>query len=158
MGLERRRRLLDEVVADFDARGVGLRMADNLCREELYDRGRARAEAAEAARKHRDSPEPGGSGMKNITVTVDDDTHRHSCIRAAELETSVSALVRGCLERLVQRGAEATGTDAPRAETERERRRRLLDEVFEDICATRGGFRTADNVGREVLHHRDAIR
>ena len=146
------------VVADFDARGVGLRMADNLCREELYDRGRARAEAAEAARKHRDGPEPGGSGMKNITVTVDDDTHRHSCNRAAELETSVSALVRGCLERLVQRGAEATGADAPRAETERERRRRLLDEVFEDICATRGGFRTADNVGREVLHHRDAIR
>ena len=58
----RRRRLLEEVTADFDARGVGLRMADNLSREELYDRGRARAEAAEVARKHRGSPEPGGSG------------------------------------------------------------------------------------------------
>ena len=35
---ERRRRLLNEVFADFDARGVGLRMADNLSREALYDR------------------------------------------------------------------------------------------------------------------------
>ncbi len=37
-GDERRRRLLNEVFADFDARGVGLRMADNLPREALYDR------------------------------------------------------------------------------------------------------------------------
>ena len=36
--LQRRRRLLSEVVADFDARGVGLRMSDNLPREQLYDR------------------------------------------------------------------------------------------------------------------------
>ena len=36
--LERRRRLLNEAFADFDARGVGLRMADNLPREALYDR------------------------------------------------------------------------------------------------------------------------
>ena len=34
----RRRRLLNEVFADFDARGVGLRMADNLPRSALYDR------------------------------------------------------------------------------------------------------------------------
>ena len=32
----RRGRLLREVVADFDRRGVGLRMADNLSREALY--------------------------------------------------------------------------------------------------------------------------
>ena len=36
--LQRRRRLLSEVVADFDARGVGLRMSENLPREQLYDR------------------------------------------------------------------------------------------------------------------------
>ena len=35
---EWRGRRLREVVADFDARGVGLRMANNLPREELYDR------------------------------------------------------------------------------------------------------------------------
>lgn len=47
-------------------------------------------------------------------------------------------------------------------ETERERRERLLSEVFDDICATRSGFRAADNVKREALHDRvhdrDAIR
>ena len=42
---ERRGRLLREVIADFDARGVGLRMADNLSREEIYDRNAARAQA-----------------------------------------------------------------------------------------------------------------
>ena len=31
--------------------------------------------------------------MRNITVSVDDDTYRRSRIRAAELDTSVSALV-----------------------------------------------------------------
>ena len=40
---------LREVVADFDARGVGLRMAGNLTREELYDRRAARSEAGTAS-------------------------------------------------------------------------------------------------------------
>ena len=35
--VELRRRRLDEVLADFDARGVGLGSRDNLTREELYD-------------------------------------------------------------------------------------------------------------------------
>lgn len=43
--VEVRRRLLAEVLADFDARGVGLDMSENLSREELYDRDRAKAEA-----------------------------------------------------------------------------------------------------------------
>ena len=46
-----RRRLLQEVFEDFDARGVGLRMSDNLSREELYDRDRARAEAEKERRR-----------------------------------------------------------------------------------------------------------
>jgi hypothetical protein len=36
--LERRRRLLHEVVAEFEAKGIGLRMEDNLPRDRLYDR------------------------------------------------------------------------------------------------------------------------
>ena len=32
--------------------------------------------------------------MKNITVSVDDETYRKARIRAAELDTSVSAIVR----------------------------------------------------------------
>jgi plasmid stability protein len=47
--LQRRRRQLREVFADFDRRGVGLDPRHNLPREELYDRARARAEIAESA-------------------------------------------------------------------------------------------------------------
>ena len=39
--------------------------------------------------------------MKNITVSVDEETHRLARIRAAELDTSVSALVRDYLNALV---------------------------------------------------------
>lgn len=44
--LGRRRRLLREVTEDFKRRGIGLDMAENLPRSELYDRDRARTEAA----------------------------------------------------------------------------------------------------------------
>ena len=96
--------------------------------------------------------------MRNITVSVDDDTYRRSRIRAAELDTSVSSLVRGFLERLVRERLDGTGGHEPAAETERERRRRLLTEVFEDICATRSGFRASGSLTREALYDRDAIR
>ena len=46
---ERRRRMLRELIEKITANGGGLRMADNLPREELYDRARARAEAQAAA-------------------------------------------------------------------------------------------------------------
>ena len=51
--VERRRRLLGELFADFEARGVGVSVAENLSREELYGRGRARAEIAETEAKRR---------------------------------------------------------------------------------------------------------
>ena len=98
--------------------------------------------------------------MRNITVSVDDDTYRLSRVRAAERDTSVSALVRGFLERLVREGADDGGEHGAggETETEAERRERLLDEVFEEICATRSGFKAADNVSREALYDRNAIR
>ena len=46
---EHRRELMRQVFQDFEARGVGLRMSENLTREELYDRTRAGAEAQAAA-------------------------------------------------------------------------------------------------------------
>ena len=52
--VEVRRRKLDEVLADFDARGIGLDMSENLSLEELYDRDRARADA-ELGRKRNSS-------------------------------------------------------------------------------------------------------
>ncbi len=46
--------------------------------------------------------------MRNITVSVDEETHRLARIRAAEMDTSVSALVRGYLRSLA---LERTGGD-----------------------------------------------
>ena len=39
--------------------------------------------------------------MKNVTIALDDDTHRKARIRAAELGTSLSALVKDYLNGLV---------------------------------------------------------
>ena len=91
-------------------------------------------------------------------MSVDEDTYRRSRIRDAELDTSVSALVRGFLERLVRDRSDGNGARGPDAETERERRGRLLDDVFDDICATRSGFRAADNISRDALHDRISVR
>ena len=96
--------------------------------------------------------------MKNITVAVDDETHRLARIRAAELETSVSALVRSYLRSLVRDREVKAASGAQVTETEHERRRRLLDELFEDIRTTRSGFKAADNLSREALYEREAIR
>ena len=38
--------------------------------------------------------------MKNVTIALDDETHRRARIRAAELGTSLSALVKDYLRRL----------------------------------------------------------
>ena len=95
--------------------------------------------------------------MKNITVSVDAETHRLARIRAAELDTSVSALVREFLRDLAtQRGGALFNQQV--LETDSERRKRLMDEVLEDIRTTRSGFRAADNVSREELYERHDIR
>ncbi len=46
--------------------------------------------------------------MKNVTIALDDETHRKARIRAAELGTSLSALVKQYLESL----GDAPGTAA----------------------------------------------
>ena len=91
--------------------------------------------------------------MKNITVSVDEETHRLARIRAAELDTSVSALVRRFLRSLVGERVEGerTGTQA-------ERRRRLLNEVLADFDARGVGLRMADNLPREALYDRNEAR
>ena len=96
--------------------------------------------------------------MKNVTVSVDEETHRLARIRAAELDTSVSALVRDYLRGLAS-GRHDVPADGSRAvETPRERRRRLMNEVFDDIRATRSGFNSSDNVPRDELYERRALR
>lgn len=95
--------------------------------------------------------------MRNITVSVDRETHRLARIRAAELDTSVSALVRRYLRSLAsgEDGAVGgtSGTDK-RFETPLERRRRRLNEVFEDFDARGVGLRMSDNLTREELYDR----
>ena len=91
--------------------------------------------------------------MKNITVSVDDETHRRARIRAAELETSVSALVRAYLRSLCVESIAET-----QAESEGERRGRRLREVVADFDARGVGLRMSENLSREELYDREAAR
>ena len=89
-----------------------------------------------AAQKHM------GNAMKNITVSVDDETYRLARIKAAENGTSVSAMVRDYLKHLTQ-------LPTPR---------RTLGEIVESIRARGGGLHSSDNLTREELHGRNALR
>ncbi len=74
--------------------------------------------------------------MKNITVTVDDETYRQARIKAAEKATSVSALVKAFLVALA-----AEETDFEKlAREERELRARVT------------GFRASDRLPRDRLY------
>ena len=89
--------------------------------------------------------------MKTISVSVDDETYRQARIRAAELDTSVSALVREYLRSLSDARPEFQ-----KLETPSERRIRGLLEVREQIRRNSPNFRVADNVPREQLYDRHA--
>lgn len=80
--------------------------------------------------------------MKNITVSVDDELHRKARVRAAELDTTVSAVVREFL------------TEFSGEETDLERRRRLQDHTLTTIEE----FRAGDRLTRDEVHRRDALR
>jgi len=76
--------------------------------------------------------------MKNITVSLDDETYRKARIRAAELATSVSAIVRQYLMEF------AAG------ESEFERLRREEEALRVQI----GRFSAADRLSRDAVHGR----
>jgi post-segregation antitoxin (ccd killing protein) len=76
--------------------------------------------------------------MRNITVTVDDETYKRARVAAAERDTSVSALVKAYLEQLASH------------ETEIERLKRQEREIRSQIAA----FNAADRLSREDLHSR----
>lgn len=92
-------------------------------------------------------------GKRNITVSVDDATYRRARIRAAELDTSVSALVRDYLQSMAFERAEGAPT-----ETVAERRGRLLREVIADFDARGVGLVPRDNLPREELYERARAR
>jgi plasmid stability protein len=78
--------------------------------------------------------------MRNITVSLDDETYRRARIRAAERDTSVSAMVREFLQEVVA------------GETETERLKREEAALREMIHS----FRAADRVSRDDIHRRDS--
>lgn len=78
--------------------------------------------------------------MKNITVSVDDETYRRARVAAAERDTSVSALVKRFLTEL------ASG------ESDNERLKREERALRERIKA----FRAADRLSRDDVHRRGA--
>ena len=85
--------------------------------------------------------------MKNITVSVDEETHRLARIRAAELDTSVSALVRRYPQESVwlverSRAADPSGTETAGG-TEAQV---TLNEVLADFDARGVGLHMADNL------------
>lgn len=78
--------------------------------------------------------------MKNITVSLDDETYRRARVAAAEQNTSVSALVRRFLVDLA-----AGGTEMERLKREE---RALRERVH--------SFRAAARLSRDEAHGRGA--
>jgi plasmid stability protein len=80
--------------------------------------------------------------VKNITVSVPEEIYRRARVKAAERDSSVSALVREFLRSL---GDE---------ESDFEKGKRLQDEVL----ATIRRFRAGDRLTRDAVHRRRAVR
>ncbi len=76
--------------------------------------------------------------IKNITVSLDDETYRKARIRAAELDTSVSAIVRKYL------------TEFAAGESRFERLQRQEEEVRARIKK----FTAGNRLSRDELHDR----
>lgn len=84
--------------------------------------------------------------VKNITVSVDEKVYHRARIRAALMNTSVSALVRDALK------------DIAGSETEFERLR-AEEEALRRRLASRGGtFSAGKRLTRDEAHDRDAVR
>jgi hypothetical protein len=76
--------------------------------------------------------------MKNITVSVDEDTYRRARMKAAEQDTSVSALVKRFLTELAS------------SESDYERLKREERELRTRIH----GFSARDRMSRDEAHER----
>jgi hypothetical protein len=76
--------------------------------------------------------------VKNITVTVDDEVYRRARMKAAERDTSVSALVRQFLVDLAAEGSEF------------ERLKRLEQVLREQIT----NFDGSNRLSRDEVHER----
>lgn len=96
--------------------------------------------------------------MKNITVSVDEETHRLARVRAAEMSTSLTALVREYLQSLVDPRNQGQMPKLPRIPTAEERRSRSLNEVLAEFDARGVGLNMAENLPRDALYDRNDSR
>lgn len=80
--------------------------------------------------------------VKNVTISLPDDVYRRARIKAAERDSSLSALVREILVELTE------------DESDFDRRKRLQDDVIASIRR----FRASDRLSREEIHDRKAVR
>jgi len=87
--------------------------------------------------------------VKNITISIDDDLYGRARMKAAEQGTSISALFRDFLIRL---------TVGESGETEFERLAREEQELRAELGGRRLGLRAEDNLSREEVHERHALR
>ncbi len=76
--------------------------------------------------------------MKNITVSLDDETYRRARVVAAQRDTSVSALVKRFLQDL--------GSGESEAERLKQQEKALRERI--------GVFRASDRLSREDVHDR----
>jgi hypothetical protein len=76
--------------------------------------------------------------VKNITVSVDDDTYRRARVAAAQRDTSVSALVKQYLAELATEESETV-------------RLKRQEQVLRDQIKK---FRAGDRISRDDLHRR----
>ena len=85
--------------------------------------------------------------MKNIIISLDDDVYRQASIKAAEHDTSVSALVKSYLLQILN-GTHVSG------QSEFDRLAAQEQLVRKRLFAARKGLRATDNLPREALHDR----
>lgn len=85
--------------------------------------------------------------MKNITISVDEETYRRAEAMASRYGKSVSTMLGEYLKNLT-----AGYKDPPQTPE------RTLDEIIADIFARGGGIDPSENLSREELHDRDALR
>lgn len=76
--------------------------------------------------------------MRNITLSIPDELYRQVRVKAAEMDRSVSSLVRDYLTRLVHEDLEF------------ERRLAVQEQVFREVVS----FRGADRLPRNEAHER----
>ena len=88
--------------------------------------------------------------MKNINVLVDDETHRMARIKADENGTSIEAMVREFLTGLTKQ--------EPPGRLTQEDGQEILRKVAQDLRDRDAGLDSSENLPRDAVYDRNALR